>query len=122
VQAPSLLVPRILCCLTAVSTTNEGGIEVCSGIASSTQSDNAIVGGSSIEMEIEILETGMIMDSMRYLTLISLIVSNHYLLHLQWLPDQIGLRCEGEAARPTKRTMEEYEVEMKKYGRRQSMG
>ncbi|KAE9987159.1 hypothetical protein EG328_003628 [Venturia inaequalis] len=36
------------------------------------------------------------------------------------LSSQIELRCEGEAARPTPKELQEYENEMKKYGRRGS--
>lgn len=48
-------------------------------------------------------------------------VRHHYLFHLKRIPGQINLRCEGEAARPTPRELQEYESEMKKYGRRGSL-
>lgn len=47
-------------------------------------------------------------------------LKHHYLFHLRRIPGQIELRCEGEAARPTPRELQEYESEMKKYGRRGS--
>lgn len=47
-------------------------------------------------------------------------LKHHYLFHLRRIPGQINLRCEGEAARPTPRELQEYESEMKKYGRRGS--
>jgi hypothetical protein len=48
-------------------------------------------------------------------------LKHHYLFHLKRLPGQIDLRWEGEAARPTKRELQEYEAEMRKYGRRKSL-
>ncbi|QDS70963.1 hypothetical protein FKW77_007249 [Venturia effusa] len=47
-------------------------------------------------------------------------LKHHHLFHLRRIPGQINLRCEGEAARPTARELEELESEMKKYGRRGS--
>ncbi|KAE9968218.1 hypothetical protein BLS_005965 [Venturia inaequalis] len=47
-------------------------------------------------------------------------LKHHYLFHLRRIPGQIELRCEGEAARPTPKELQEYENEMKKYGRRGS--
>jgi hypothetical protein len=48
-------------------------------------------------------------------------LKHHHLFRLKRLPGQIGLRYEGEAERPTDRELEEYEKEMKKYGRRKSL-